>query len=65
MRWLKSKYYPVNIDQKVIYNDPQRTEGACSLVGKYRSHHTIGIRGARLNQYACYEHFEVRPPLQG
>ena len=59
-QWLKTKYYPVDVSQRVIYDDPQRTEGKCSLNGKYRGHHTIGVKGARISEYAVYQTFIVK-----
>jgi len=57
--FLKTKYYPVDINAKIIYDDPQRTEGKCSLNGNYRGKGTIGIKGQRLNAFSCYKEFKV------
>lgn len=59
--FLKSRYYPVNITNKIIYNDPQPREMDCSSSSrKYQNLGTIGLKGARLNKYDCYKAFEVR-----
>ncbi|HBC93455.1 MAG TPA: hypothetical protein DCZ10_11335 [Pelotomaculum sp.] len=65
MQYFKTKYYPVNIDDKVIYNDPQKTEGACSVGRKYslRETGTIGIKGTRLSECPCYRQYEVRTAI--
>jgi len=57
--FFKTRYYPVDIHAKVIYDDPQRTEGKCSVSDKYRDKGTIGIKGNRLNHFECYREFKV------
>lgn len=51
--FLKSKYYPVDIDKKIIYNTPKHRYNDCFLPG------LIGIKGDRLNTYKCYLSFEI------
>lgn len=59
--FLKSRYYPVDITNKIIYNDPKPREMDCSFSDKkYQGLGTIGIKGHRLNKYDCYKAFEVR-----
>lgn len=62
-RFYVSRYYPVNIEDRIIYNDPQKTERACSVEPPYAGQHTIGIPGRNLNQYAAYRSFTVAAPL--
>lgn len=61
-KWMKSRYYPVDLDAKLIYDEPQCTEFACSYPdGK---HHTgrIGIKGMRLTAKTdAYADFTVIP----
>ena len=64
MNWLKTKFYPVDFERRVIFNDPQPRERDCSY-GKYdvMKDGTIGIKGTRLIQHGKrYEQFEVKPP---
>lgn len=59
--FLKSRYYPVDYANNIIYNDPKPREMDCSFSSKkYQGLGTIGIKGARLNKYDCYKAFEVR-----
>lgn len=62
-RFYVSRYYPVNMAECVIFNDPQKTERACSVEPPYQGQHTIGIQGRHLNQYVVYRSFTVKPPL--
>lgn len=58
--FLKSRYYPVDITNKVIYNDPQKREMDCSFTSKkYKGLGTIGLKGERLNKFDCYKSFQV------
>lgn len=59
--FFKTKYYPVDIHSKIIYDDPQRTEGKCSVSDKYRGKGIIGIKGQRLNTFECYKEFKIMP----
>jgi hypothetical protein len=52
--FLKSKYYPVDIDKKIIYNTPKNKFNECFLPG------LIGIKGKRLIAYKCYLSFEIK-----
>ena len=64
MKWLKTKFYPVDFERRVIFNDPQPRERDCSY-GKYdvMKDGTIGVKGVRLIEYAeKYSSFEIRPP---
>ena len=68
MPFLRTKFYPVNIDRKIIYNDPKRTERECSVCRPYDMAKdqgvTIGLRGERLNQHLCYQSYQIQPPLR-
>ena len=56
--YLKSRYYPVNVDQKIIYNQPQKREMDCSwLDNPQYPHGTIGIKGERLNRFKVYQSY--------
>lgn len=57
--FLKTKFYPVDIHHKIIYDDPANRERDCSIDRGYRGKGTIGIKGDRLNQHACYREFTV------
>lgn len=63
-KFLKSKYYPVNSDEQVIYNDPQRTARDCEIGRFYDiSEGTIAIKGSRLIKFIeKYNNFTVSPP---
>ena len=63
---LKSKYYPINYDQKVIYIDPQNRASDCDFISapKYKALKTVGVKGKRLLNYKdTYVHFEFRPAI--
>jgi hypothetical protein len=55
--WLKTRYYPVEIDARRIFDDPKRREADAGL--DYRMPGCIGIRGERLNRFPCYQTFQV------
>ena len=57
MKFFKSRYYPLNIDTKIIVNEPFQREKDCAW--KYRGKGFIGIKGERLNQFACYKEYRV------
>jgi len=57
--FLKTKYYPVDIPRKIIYDDPANRERDCSIDRGYRGKGTIGIKGGRLNLHACYREFQI------
>lgn len=59
MKFFKSRYYPLNIDTKIIVNEPHRLERDCSISPKYRGKGFIGITGERLNTFACYKEYRV------
>lgn len=53
---LKTKFYPVSIDRRVIVNDPHDTE--TSLAWKYKDRQGyIGTPGRRLMQHRVYDTF--------
>jgi hypothetical protein len=56
--YLKSKFYPVQIQDRIIVNDPHRTE--TSIIRKYPRGY-IGIPGRRLNEKQVYGTFQVKP----
>lgn len=62
VKYLTSRFYPVHIDNRRIYNDPKRREMAASLDYPVKS--VIGIKGARLNRFPCYRTFDVLPPVR-
>ena len=64
MRFLKTKYYPVCLDTKKIFNDPHQRER--DLAWKYKGQQPciIGLKGKRLNEHDCYKKFEVIKPAQ-
>ena len=51
MKLLKTKYYPVNLDQKVIINDPRNRER--DVAWAYSSK-VIGIKGKDLMAHPMY-----------
>ena len=55
----KTKYYPVNIDNKEIMDEPFKTQR--EMLFKYREGQIIPIKGDRLNKYKCYKAFRVQP----
>lgn len=57
--FLRTKYYPVDLDNRVIYDDPKKKDLAC--FNCYPGIKTTGTRGARLNRYHVYRGFEIRP----
>lgn len=63
-KFLKTKYYPVDVDKKVIYDDPKNRELDASLSSEqYRGCNTIGLKGRQLNENKCYLSFSVVPAL--
>lgn len=59
MSFLKTKYYPVNIEKKIILDRPFDTESDCFDV--YRAK-MIGLKGERLNAHNCYKDFTILGP---
>lgn len=59
MIFQKTKYYPVDVQRRIIYNDPAKRERECSVERGYREKGTIGIKGERLNMFDCYKQFEI------
>jgi hypothetical protein len=58
--FLKSKYYPVDLRNRRIYNDPQARARDCELGSrKYHGEGTVSMKGSRLMErgtvYAKYE----------
>jgi hypothetical protein len=62
-KFLKSKYYPVDISNKIIYDHPANREMDCSVRRGYRDVGTIGIKGDRINSRPRYNSFTVAPPV--
>ena len=58
MKFLKTKYYPVDIDLKIIINKPYDTER--DFLKDYHSGRFIDIKGQRLNKYKCYQSFKIK-----
>ena len=54
MKFLKTKYYPVFINKKIILNTPFDREWDCFT--KYK---TSSVKGVRLNNFDCYKKFIV------
>lgn len=57
-RWYTSKYYPVDVEQRIIYLDPQPTAGKCSIMQRY-SGQPIGVKGSRIADHPLYRTFTV------
>lgn len=64
-KFLKTKYYPVDVERKIIYNDPANREMDCSVRRGYRELGTIGVKGERINTRRCYEAYEIVQPASG
>ena len=59
MNLLKTKYYPVDLDQKVIINDPRNRER--DVAWNYSSK-VIGIKGRDLTEHPRYaREFAITP----
>ncbi len=56
-KFLKTKYYPVNIGQKIIIDWPFDKER--KVFGEFRKTSVIPIKGERLNRYNCYKEFTI------
>lgn len=56
----RTRYYPVDYDNKIIYDDPQPTCDPC--YNRYPGIKTIGRRGRALNFYTVYEEFAIIAP---
>jgi hypothetical protein len=64
LKILKSKWYPVDYERKLLYNDPHNREFDCSFGRNYRGMGTIGITGKRLLEYwNRYQAFTIVPAL--
>ena len=59
----KTKYYPVNIDNKIIINTPYDTEREFlkAYEGKPQF---IPKKGKQLNKYNCYKSFIIQESLK-
>lgn len=57
MRILKTKFYPVDIDAKVIHNFPENRER--DIASKWPADKIVGIRGDRLRSNKCYDKYTV------
>lgn len=65
--WLKSKFYPVDISNSIVYNDPQPRERDCSYGVRYSLENTRTI-GLKIVKYPHITQengsgFLVLPPL--
>lgn len=49
-------YYPVDINKRVIINQPFRRER--DLASMYRGTGLISLKGKVLNEHACYQTFK-------
>jgi len=56
----KTKYYPVDINQRIIYNKPFARERDCAEIHRG----IIGIKGERLNRFKCYKEFKLVEVLE-
>jgi hypothetical protein len=61
-QFLKSRYYPVDVERRIIYDDPAKREMDCSVRRGYRELGTIGIKGERINTRSCYQSYTIKPP---
>lgn len=55
IRYFKTRYYPVDINKKIIYLLSYNLEGNCEGF----SVKTIPIKGSRLNTNNCYKSFKT------
>ena len=56
MDFKKTYFYPVDINMRVIMNQPFRRER--DLVSMYRGSGFISLKGKTLNENACYQTFK-------
>ena len=49
----KSFYYPVNVDLKIIVNNPKKT--IRETLEQYNTPGTCGIKGSIILKYKCYQ----------
>jgi len=56
--FLKTKYYPININTRIILNKPYKREG--DLFRDFAGTGFFGIKGNRLNTHDCYKKFTVK-----
>ena len=59
--FLKTKYYPININTRVILNTPYKREG--DLFREFCGTSFFGIKGSRLNDHDCYKKFKIQEGL--
>ena len=59
VKFQKTKYYPVNIDTRVIIDMPFKRERDFFVM--FRGSGYIGIKGKRLNDHKCYAEFDIKP----
>lgn len=59
--FLKTKFYPVNVEQRIILNTPKDREIDCSHPNGASFTGYIGLLGKRLNHPRCYESFTIKP----
>ena len=55
----KTKFYPVNIEEKEIIDLPFKRESNVFIM--YKGTGFIGIKGHRINDCKCYELFSIKP----
>jgi hypothetical protein len=60
---LKTMFYPVDVDNKIIYIDPMKREREIADKWIRGDKPCIGIRGDRLLQNECYRSFQRRPTV--
>jgi hypothetical protein len=64
LKILKTKWYPVDFDEKLIYDDPQPREVECSFGRYYHGRGTIGVPGKRLIKFEQrYKTFQIKSAL--
>ena len=57
MKLLENKYYPVNLEEKKIYDAPEKTLRGILEWGKT----FCGIKGKEIMAHGCYDKFNLIP----
>jgi len=52
-----TKFYPVDVESRIIIDDPQRRER--DVAWKYRGTRLIGISGKHLKTAKCYQQYQI------
>tara|TARA_Y100000310_G_scaffold345177_1_gene462391 strand:- start:5325 stop:5684 length:360 start_codon:yes stop_codon:yes gene_type:complete len=58
-KFLKTKYYPVNMDKRIIHDDPHERERDIAWKYRGRKPGIIGLKGSRLNEHGCYREYRI------